>query len=160
MATSHALLNVCQKFPAIDNHAHRLLPSAYHSHEDFPFQALTSEAPITNLSDSLTSLASYHAAARLAQLFKLPRDATWDDIKVARETQGWDRICRSCFEHSRIQCVLVDSGLSGPADDSGCRVDTASIDPYVPSAKCIVRVETLAEVCFLTCWTGGITHNA
>lgn len=137
------LFRTCHTFPAIDNHAHPILSASYRNSAKFPFKGVVSEAPSSALEDSQSSLACYRATPQLASLLNIPPDATWSQIEIARDAMEWWDLCRTCFERSHIQCLLLDDGLSGVREyayEYGWH-DKLTTSP----TKRIVRVEAIAE---------------
>lgn len=129
-------------FPAIDNHAHPLLKAQHRSH--FSFEGLISEAEGEALSrDSIHTLACLRATAQLGKILRL-ENASWDDIKVAREKLDYMDLCKMFFFPSGIQCIFIDDGLGGVQEYAE---DFAWHDLFTlcPSKR-IVRIESVAEV--------------
>jgi len=134
--------------PAIDNHAHPLLSSNRRSR--IPFEGVISEAQGDALDDAIHTLACYHATEQLNELFEIPpafvnhrRSCTWDDVKRWRDTLDYSDLCRTCFEPTHIECILMDDGLNG--------VDELA-EPYQwhdtftrSETKRILRIEKFAE---------------
>lgn len=137
------LHDVCHKYPAIDNHAHPLLKLAHRDAKSF--ENVISDASGAALEDSVYSLACFRATRQLAKLFDLKgEDVTWDQVKVAGREMEYQKLCRTCFEPARIQCILIDDGLGGSKDlAEGYKWhDWLTTSP----TKRIVRFETSAEV--------------
>ncbi|KAF9512928.1 hypothetical protein BS47DRAFT_1393809 [Hydnum rufescens UP504] len=110
---------VCERYPAIDNHAHPLLKPAYR--------------------DAM----AFEATEQLAKLFGLSEDATWEKVKTTRRGMEYLKLCRTCFEPSGIQCILIDDGLGGSKD---LAEDYKWHDRLTTSpTKRIIRLETSAE---------------
>lgn len=137
------LKNVCEKYPAIDNHAHPLLKAKHRS--VFSFDSVISEAPGDALQDSAYTLASFRATLELGQLFGLGSDeVTWEEVKNVREKLDYDDLCRMCFETTSIQCILLDDGLEGVVElAEGYKWHNRLTNS---PTKRIERIETVAEV--------------
>jgi hypothetical protein len=134
---------VCERYPAIDNHAHPLLKPAYR--DAMTFESIISESSGEALQDSIYSLACYRATEQLAKLFGLSgEDATWEKVKTTRRGMEYIKLCRTCFEPSGIQCILIDDGLGRSKDlaEHYKWHDRLTTSP----TKRIIRLETSAEV--------------
>lgn len=132
-------------FPAIDNHAHALL--CEESRNALPFEGLITEAQGSRAltQDAVLTMACFRATSQLAKLFGLGPHADWEAVKAFRQSLPYDRLCRMCFEPTRIQCILLDDGLGG--DDRERLKDYRWHDQFTGSpTKRIVRVEVVAEV--------------
>ncbi|KAH9948513.1 amidohydrolase-domain-containing protein [Amylocystis lapponica] len=135
------LYKVAFYWPAIDNHAHAFLKEEFRY--SMPFEGLVSEAQGSALlEDAPHTLACYRATAQLAKLYKLPKDATWEDVKQYRIGLSYQELCRINMEPTKIQCILIDDGL-GVVD---------MVHPYdwhdaftTSSTKRLVRVEVVAQ---------------
>jgi hypothetical protein len=137
------LHDACHKYPAIDNHAHPLLKLA-HRHE-MTFENVISDADGAALQDSVHSLACFRATHQLAKLFGLQgEDVTWEKVKAAGREMEYEKLCRTCFEPARIQCILIDDGLGGSKDiaEKYKWHDRFTTSP----TRRIVRLEVAAEV--------------
>lgn len=138
-----ALHNACHKYPAIDNHAHPLLKLAHR--DAMTFENVISDASGAALQDSVHSLACFRATNQLAKLFGLEGgDVTWEKVKAAGRDMEYEKLCRTCFEPTRIQCLLIDDGLGGSKDlaEKYKWHDRLTTSP----TKRIVRLEVAAEV--------------
>lgn len=148
MASSHdpeSYVDILRSYPAIDNHAHPLLTAE--NRNRLAFEGLTSEAEGPALEDAVYTLPHSTAKRDLARLYGLPIHASWEEIKRHRAALSYDDLCRLCFDKAKIQCILIDDGLSGVkemAEEYGWH------DRYTSSrTRRIVRVEVVAEVCGL-----------
>lgn len=142
MSRNHSadLLQVTSAYPAIDNHAHPLLSSAYK--DALPLEGIISEAKgdaLTN--DAPTTLAFFRGASQLEQLFRI--NGSWDDVKEKRASMDYTELCRRCFGESKIHCILMDDGLAPKEklENIGWHDQFAK-----DGARRIVRIETEAEV--------------
>jgi hypothetical protein len=131
-------------FPVIDNHAHPLLKADHRA--IFPLEGLVSEAQGQALTGHVhTTLASFRALAQLSELLRLGgEEATWENIKFAREKVPYTELCKLYMKPTSIQCILMDDGLGGVTEYAE---NYKWHDQFTTSpTKRIVRVETLAEV--------------
>lgn len=136
-------IDILCNYPAIDNHAHPLLTAS--NRNRLPFEGLTSEAEGPALDDAVYTLAHSTARRDLARLYGLPLHASWEEIKKHRSARPYDDLCRLCFEKAKIQCVLIDDGITSL---KGIAEEYRWHDRYTSSpTRRIVRVETVAEVC-------------
>lgn len=141
---------ICLLYPAIDNHAHPLLKDTHRY--SFSFDGVISEASGSAAADSINTLACSRATIELGQLFQITKsegeDVTWDDVKAVRDAMSYEDLCRLCFRQTKIQCMLLDDGLTGVAEMAeGLQWH----DQFTRSpTKRIVRVEHVAEVRSLT----------
>ncbi|KAF6750819.1 amidohydrolase-domain-containing protein [Ephemerocybe angulata] len=128
--------------PAIDNHAHPILKEAHR--DAFPFEGLVSEAQGTALTDdSIHTVANLRATKELSKLYGLDENTTWEQVKEHRKTIPYPQLIETCFQPSKLQCLLLDDGLSGV--DELAEPYTAH-DPFSTSpTKRIVRIEVVAE---------------
>jgi hypothetical protein len=137
------LHDACHKYPAIDNHAHPLLKLAHR--DAMTFENVISDADGAALQDSVHSMACFRATDQLAKLFGLKgEDVTWEKVKAVGRQMEYEKLCRTCFEPARIQCILIDDGLGGSKDlAEGYKWhDKLTTSP----TKRIVRQEVSAEV--------------
>ena len=104
------LRRVAFTFPAIDNHAHSLLRAE--SRGDPLYEGLISEAEDDALKDAVQTLAAYRATRQLAELFGLPKDSSWEDVKAKRSEYDYLDLCKLSFRPTGIQCILIDDGLN------------------------------------------------
>ena len=146
MASSHnpeSYIDILRDYPAIDNHAHPLLTAA--NRNRLAFEGLTSEAEGPALEDAVYTLPHSTARRDLARLYVLPPHASWEDIKKHRAARSYDDLCQLCFDKAKIQCILIDDGLSGVKEMAE---EYRWHDRYTSSpTRRIVRVEVVAEVC-------------
>jgi hypothetical protein len=142
MASLSHYSDILLNYPAIDNHAHPLL--AEENRDQLAFEGLTSEAEGMALQDAVYTLAHTAARGNLIQLYDLPRNASWEDIKKHRAARTYDDLCRLCFRKAKIQCILIDDGLGGVKEMAeGYQWH----DRYMHSpTRRIVRVEVVAQV--------------
>ena len=109
------------------------------------FQQVISDADGAALQDSVHSMACFRATDQLAKLFGLKgEDVTWEKVKAVGRQMEYEKLCRTCFEPARIQCILIDDGLGGSKDlAEGYKWhDKLTTSP----TKRIVRLEVSAEV--------------
>jgi hypothetical protein len=150
MASSHdpeSYIDILCNYPAIDNHAHPLLTAE--NRNRLAFEGLTSEAEGPALEDAVYTLPHSTARRDLSRLYDLPLHVSWEDIKKHRAELSYDDLCRLCFEKAKIQCILIDDGLSGVKEMAE---EYRWHDRYTSSpTRRIVRVEVVAEVCGQVC---------
>lgn len=137
-----SLKDVIYGYPTIDNHAHPLCKAEHRS--EFPLEGILSEAQGSALTeDSIHTVAFYRGSRQLANLYGLDEDSSWDDIKAARETIAYDRLCDISMQPTRIQCLLLDDGLGGMSE---LCYPASWHDRFTSSpTKRIVRVEVVAQ---------------
>jgi hypothetical protein len=144
MASSHdpeSYIDILRNYPAIDNHAHPLLTAE--NRNRLAFEGLTSEAEGPALEDAVYTLPHSTARRDLSRLYDLPLHVSWEDIKKHRAELSYDDLCRLCFEKAKIQCILIDDGLSGVKEMAE---EYRWHDRYTSSpTRRIVRVEVVAE---------------
>ncbi|KAI0668915.1 amidohydrolase-domain-containing protein [Trametes maxima] len=135
------LSHVVFSYPAIDNHAHAFLREEFR--DSVPFEGLVSEASGERaLQDATYTAACFRATTQLAKLYGLSPDADWEAVKQHRRQIPYETLCRICMEPTRIQCILIDDGLSGGEK----MYPYGWHDQFTPSkTKRIVRIEALAE---------------
>ena len=141
------LRRVAFTFPGIDNHAHSLLRAE--NRDDLIYEGLISEAEGDALKDAVQTLAAYRATRQLAELFGLPRDASWEDVKSKRSEYEYLDLCKLSFRPTGIQCILIDDGLTAPVAPSSCSTlyDIPWHNQFTSSpSRRIVRIEFFAEV--------------
>lgn len=150
MANSYdpeSYINILRDYPAIDNHAHPLLTAE--NRDCLAFEGLTSEADGPALEDAVYTLPHSTARRDLARLYNLPPHVSWEDIKKHRSARSYDELCQLCFEKAKIQCILIDDGLSGVKEMAE---EYQWHDRFTSSpTRRIVRVEVIAEVCPRAC---------
>ncbi len=140
---TESFIDILRDYPAIDNHAHPLLTAE--NRNRLAFEGLTSEAEGPALNDAVYTLPHSTARRDLARLYGLPPHTSWEDIKEHRALRSYDDLCRLCFDTAKIQCVLIDDGLSGVKEMAE---EYRWHDRYTSSpTRRIVRVEVVAEVC-------------
>lgn len=144
MANSHdpeSYIDILRDYPAIDNHAHPLLTAE--NRDRLALEGLTSEAEGPALEDAVYTLPHSTARRDLARLYGLPLHASWKDIKKHRSARSYDDLCQICFEKAKIQCILIDDGLSGVKEMAE---EYQWHDRFTSSpTRRIVRVEVVAE---------------
>lgn len=131
-------------YPAIDNHAHPLLKVSQRN--TFTFEGLLSEATGEALTeDAVHTLACYRATKQLAKLFGCKND--WSEVSARRKAMEYEDLCDLSMKSTGIQCLLLDDGL----DSDGIAEPFDWHDRFTPAkSKRIVRIEWLAQVCFLS----------
>ncbi|CAG8654323.1 16259_t:CDS:2, partial [Dentiscutata heterogama] len=131
------LLRTVSTFPLIDNHCHNLLtPDASLT---CPLEICFSEAQGDALKDVPQTSAFKRGIRQLAELYNCP--PTFDDIKKVRDPKSHIDICKTCFEPTGIQSLLLDDGLN----PLGGLMDVQSHVGLVDVARRIVRIESIAE---------------
>lgn len=137
-----ALHRTVFNLPAIDNHAHPILKEA--QRDAFAFEGLVSEAQGTALADSVHTVASMRVTKELAKLYGLDVNTTWEDLKEHRKSIPYSELTKLCFEHAKLQTLLLDDGLTGVEEMAE---KYRAHDPLTTSpTKRITRVEVVAEV--------------
>jgi hypothetical protein len=104
-----SLKEIAYTYPSIDNHTHPLLKDEHRS--VYPLEAVVTEASGDALADTFHTIAFYRATRQLAELFDLPKDATWEDVKSKRNSMPYDQLIKLCFEKAYIQCLLLGKSL-------------------------------------------------
>ncbi|PFH49306.1 hypothetical protein AMATHDRAFT_41638 [Amanita thiersii Skay4041] len=135
------LFRAAYNCPIIDNHAHALLKVDYK--DSFPIEGIFAEASGDALTqDSPHTISCFRAAAQLAELLGLPKDATWEEVKVKRAEIDYQTLCKMCFDPTKIVGILLDDGLAG-----GDKVEDISWHGRFAKSGVwrIVRIETEAE---------------
>ena len=137
-----ALRKTALTFPAIDNHAHPILRKD--NRNAFPYEGVISEANGEALTrDASHTLACLRATPQLAKLLGLPRSASWQEVKAARQAYDYEVLCKDSFKDTAIETILIDDGLGDP----NIVHEIAWHDQFTKSrCRRIVRVEVVAEV--------------
>jgi len=135
-------IDIVRDYPAIDNHAHPLLTEE--NRDRLAFEGLTSEAEGAALQDTVYTLAHTTARGNLIQLYDLPHQVSWDDVKRYRAALSYDELCRVCFRKAKIQCILIDDGLGG-VKEMGEEYQGHDRYTHSPTRR-ILRVEVVAQV--------------
>jgi hypothetical protein len=140
----HRLAETASTFPAIDNHCHNLLSAEKDSDPSFPLEHAIVESTGEAANDSHFTLPSMRATKQLAALYFC--EPVWPSIVSARKQFSYDDVCKTCFEPSGIQCLLLDDLMLGIEEN--CKA-TAEHGRLTPSpVKRIIRIESVAEVGF------------
>lgn len=136
-----ALRKTALTFPAIDNHAHPILRKD--NRNAFPYEGVISEANGEALTrDASHTLACLRATPQLAKLLGLPRSASWQEVKAARQAYDYEVLCKDSFKDTAIETILIDDGLGDP----NIVHEIAWHDQFTKSrCRRIVRVEVVAE---------------
>ncbi|CAI2177969.1 14333_t:CDS:10 [Funneliformis geosporum] len=135
--TRDTLLKTVNTFPIVDNHAHNLLNSS--ASLSCPLEVCFSEARGEALQKSIETSALKRGVRQLAKLYNC--EATLEGVKCVTDTLSYEESCRTCFDPTGIQCLLLDDGLDSL---DGLR-DVESHVGLVECAKRIVRIERIAE---------------
>ncbi|CAG8634076.1 5665_t:CDS:10 [Funneliformis mosseae] len=135
--TRDTLLKTVNTFPIIDNHAHNLLNSS--ASLSCPLEVCFSEARGEALQKSIETSALKRGVRQLAKLYNC--EATLESVKCVTDAISYEELCRTCFDPTGIQCLLLDDGLDSL---DGLR-DVESHVGLVECAKRIVRIEKIAE---------------
>jgi hypothetical protein len=136
------LRRVAFTYPAIDNHAHSLLRAE--NRNELSFNGVISEAQGDGLAnDAIHTLACYRATHQLAELFGLPGNASWEDVKAKRSEMDYLDLCKLSLEPTGIQCILIDDGVNPRSS----LYEIPWHDQFTSSpSRRIVRIEVIAEV--------------
>ncbi|CAG8606218.1 22588_t:CDS:10 [Dentiscutata erythropus] len=132
-----ALLRTVSTFPLIDNHCHNLLTSD--ASLICPLEVCFSKARGDALKDASQTSALKRGVRQLAEVYNCT--PTLDNIKQVRDLMSHTDICKTCFEPTGIQCLLLDDGL----DALGGLMDVQNHVGFVDVARRIVRIESIAE---------------
>ncbi|GBC08721.1 hypothetical protein RclHR1_08340007 [Rhizophagus clarus] len=135
--THDILLRTVNTYPLIDNHAHNLLDSL--TSLSCPLEICFSEARGEALQNAIETCALKRGVQQLSKLYNC--EATLEAIKNVTDIKSYDELCKTCFEPTGIQCLLLDDGLDSL---DGLR----SVESHVGLVKCakrIVRIEQIAE---------------
>lgn len=148
------LRRVAFTFPGIDNHAHPLLRAE--NRDGLFYEGLISEAEGDALKDAVQTLPAYRATRHLAELFGLPKDASWEHVKAKRSEYEYLDLCKLSFQPIGIQCILIDDGLNPRSQ----LYDIPWHDKFTSSpSRRIVRIEVVAEVSIAAFLVRGVAQS-
>lgn len=150
MANYDKLFRTVSSFPLIDNHAHNLLNSD--AFLAYPLEICFSEGRGDALRDAIQTSALKRGVQQLSKLYKC--SPKWETIKSVRDTLPYDELCKTCFESTGIQCLLLDDGYGTSEHLRSIKSHVGLVD----DARRVMRIESVAET-ILNNLVESITHS-